>query len=241
MPEEQAPQLIPLVRRVHERLRPHDTAPIEVAFYPYVDTKSTVRHQSGRIKMRLSDHLVDAPDAVLEGVVSVLLCRMYSLPESRADTAALEAYKQHVSQPRFEARRHESRRLRGRKHIDPLGTHRSLLESYLRVSLDMGLALPETPVLSWSRTPSHRRFGHWDPAHSCIVISRILDDPRVPEYVLDYVVYHELLHILHPVEYSPGRRRIHTPDFLRDEARFPKHKEAEAWIQKLSRRGAAGS
>jgi hypothetical protein len=126
---------------------------------------------------------------------------------------------------------------KGRKHIDPVGTHRSLLESYLRVSLDMDLTLPEVPKLSWSREVARHRFGHWDPDHQAVVISQVLDDPKVPEFVLDYVLYHELLHILHPVKMGSGSKRIvHSTAFKRDERRFPAWQEAETWISRLSRR-----
>lgn len=237
MAESPAPQLVPLVERAHTRVLPdRGVPPVHVAFYPYVDTRSTVRLDQGRLVLRLSDHLLDAPDMVLEGVVSVLLCRLHRVDMRRADAEAVEAYEAHVRQERLEKRRDDSRRERGRKHIDPVGHHRSLLQSFLRVSLDMDLCLPEVPKLSWSRTVSRRRFGHWDPAHGCIVISRILDDPKVPPFVLDYVVYHELLHIVHPVENGATRRRIHTPAFKADEARFPLAAEAEKWIARLASR-----
>lgn len=240
MAESLAPHLVPLVERVHARLRPGRVlrpAP-QVAFYPYVDTRSTVRYDRGRMAFRLSDHLVDAPEPVLEGVVSVLITRLLGLPIHRADPAAVAAYHAHVRDERFERRREESRRARGRKHVDPVGAYRSLIESFLRVSLDLGVAPPQVPTLSWSKTVSRRRFGHWDAAHGCIVISRVLDDPRVPEFVLDFVVYHEILHIIHPVENGPGRRRIHTAAFLRDEKRFPRREEAEAWLTRLASRRA---
>ena len=31
--------------------------------------------------------------------------------------------------------------------------------------------------------------GHYDPAHNAIVISRVFDHPRVPEFVIEYIVY----------------------------------------------------
>jgi hypothetical protein len=234
-----APHLVPMLERVHARIRPGvllKPRPL-ISFYPYVDTRSTVREQQGRLQFRLSDHLAGAPDLVLEGVFSVLLCRMHGLPERRADAGALAAYRAYVRGAGLETKRSESRRLRGRKHIDPVGTHRSLLESYLRVTLDMGLCMANAPTLSWSRTVSRRRLGHWDEAHNTIVISRVLDDDRVPGFVLDYVLYHELLHVLFPIEYGADRRRVHPPTFKQAERRFPRWQEAERWLEKL----AAGS
>lgn len=237
MLERPAPGLVALVERVHAGLRPGRLLepPPLVSFYPYAGGGSTVRERAGRLRFRLSDRLQGAPDLVLEGVVGVLLCRILRLPDARADAAAVRAYRAFLNDGRNAGPAPAGRR--GRKHIDPVGEHRSLLESYLRVTLDMGLALPKVPTLSWSKTVSRHRFGHWDPEHNAVVISQVLDDPDVPEFVLDYVLYHELLHILHPVKMGSATKRIvHSAAFKRDERRFPRWKEGEEWIRRLARR-----
>ena len=238
MPEREAEQLVPLVEGVHGRMRPgHVLRPRpRVTFYPYVDAKSTIREREGQVHVRLSDHLAGAPDQVLEGVVGILIARYFRLPDARADAAAVRAYREFLNAPRMGSEASARRQARGRKHIDPVGTHRSLLESYLRVSLDMDLSVPQVPKLSWSKTVSGHRFGHWDPDHNVIVVSQILDDPEVPEFVLDYVVYHEILHIIHPVRMGSGTKRIvHGAAFRRDERRFPRWREGDEWIERLAR------
>jgi len=44
---------------------------------------------------------------------------------------------------------------------------------------------------------------------------------RCQKYVVDYVVYHEMLHIHHPTKHVNGRRYNHTPAFRRDEESLP--------------------
>ena len=236
MREEPAPGLVPLVQSVHERLRGTPLRPEpHVAFYPYAATKSTVRIRDGRVRLRISDHLRDAPDEAIRGVAGVLLGRLFRVPEARIPQGDVRAYRLHIDSERMRDRRRERAREAGRKHIEPVGRHRSLLESYLRVSMDLGLVLPSAPRLSWSRTASRRRFGHHDADHGVIVLSRVLDDPGVPEFVLDFVVYHELLHILHPpVMGSGGKRMVHHRAFREAEARFPQKAEAEAWLGRLA-------
>jgi hypothetical protein len=63
-----------------------------------------------------------------------------------------------------------------------------------------------------------------------IRIHPALDGPRVPRYVVESIVYHELLHAdLPPVEHR-GRRLVHTAEFRRRERLFPDHARAERWI-----------
>ncbi len=236
MPEEPAPGLIPLVQSIHERIRGTLLRPDPgVAFYPYTAAKSTIRLREGRVLIRLSDHLRDAPDTAIRGVVSILLVRLFRLSEGHLDPEEVRAYRSHVDSDHLKSRRKASAETRGRKHIDPVGDHRSLLESFLRVNMDMDLVLPDAPKLSWSRTRSRRRFGHHDADHGVIVLSRVLDDPGVPEFVLDFVVYHELLHIIHPpMMGSGGKRMIHHRAFREAEAKFEKRAEAEVWLQRLA-------
>ncbi len=236
MGEQPAPGLVPLVQTVHERLLGVEARPApHVAFYPYTSTKSTIRERDGRLYLRLSHHLRDAPDGVLRGVSGILLCRMRGISEKRLDTGDVAAYHAHLEADKVRARRASDKQASGRKHIDPIGTHRSLLESFMRVVLDMDLALPHAPKLSWTKTRSRNRFGHHDSDHNAIVISQVLDDADVPEFVLDYVVYHELLHIMIPPRMGAGGKRIiHSKEFTQAERRFPQWREAEAWLSALA-------
>ncbi len=88
------------------------------------------------------------------------------------------------------------------------------------------------PVLTWSANKTYRILGHHDAAHDHIAISRSLDSADVPRYVVEYVVYHEMLHIAHPTKHVNGRRYNHTPAFRRDERKFSHFHEAERWIER---------
>jgi hypothetical protein len=49
----------------------------------------------------------------------------------------------------------------------------------------------------------------------------------VPEFFVEYIVYHELLHALFPpVAAQGGRRDVHTAEFKRFEKKFPRYREA---------------
>ena len=54
-----------------------------------------------------------------------------------------------------------------------------------------------------------------------IVISRIFDRPRTPRLALEYVMFHEMLHLRFPVDHSGARRCVHTTEFKADEKQFP--------------------
>jgi predicted metal-dependent hydrolase len=66
------------------------------------------------------------------------------------------------------------------------------------------------------------------------VISRTLDDKKIPKYLLDYVMYHEMLHQKHGRLYKNGKNQVHTRNFKEDERRFSGYKKAKADLKKLS-------
>jgi len=117
------------------------------------------------------------------------------------------------------------------------GAHRDLGASFDRVNgkyFDNSLARPR---LTWSRTFTGRKFGHYDPIRDTVLVSCSLDRTDLPEHALDYVVYHELLHKRLGVDWRNGRAAAHTHEFRKQERGFHRYSEAEAALKKLASGG----
>src|SRR4029077_5910659 len=89
------------------------------------------------------------------------------------------------------------------------------------------------PLLGWSRRPSRSLLGHFDPSHNAIIINRIFDRRETPLRALEYVMFHEMLHLRYPVDHNGSRRRVHTKEFLEAEKKFPELKEAKEMLKGL--------
>lgn len=114
------------------------------------------------------------------------------------------------------------------------GMAHDLAESFERVNQEyFGGKMPR-PALAWSRTMTGRKFGHYDFIHDRVCVSRTLDRPDVPLYVLDHVMHHELLHKKHGFRFHGGRQHAHTPEFRADERRFRQYREADEFLKRLS-------
>lgn len=70
-----------------------------------------------------------------------------------------------------------------------------------------------------------RRLGSYRHSEKLIVIHPILDAPNVPEYVVEFTIYHEMLHSLQP----PTQRRVHDRVFHEAEKRHPHYEEVHEW------------
>ena len=113
------------------------------------------------------------------------------------------------------------------------GIHHDLGESFNRVNGEYFRGELSRPMLQWGEAFAMRKFGHYDSIRDTVMISSSLDRCDVPAFVVDFVMYHELLHRSLGVAYANGRRAAHTPAFKRRERVFKLFKEAEAVLSRL--------
>ena len=115
------------------------------------------------------------------------------------------------------------------------GAFYDLAQSFDRVNTRYFGGTMERPRLTWSRSFTGRKFGHYDHLKDLVMVSSTLDQARVPEFVVDYLMFHELLHKKHGVRWVNGRGYAHTREFYAEERQFPQYDEADAWLTKLAR------
>ncbi len=115
------------------------------------------------------------------------------------------------------------------------GLHHNLAESFERVNNSYFNGSMNRPRLAWSQTFTFRKFGHYDQTHDTVMVSMSLDRMDVPEYVVDFIVYHELLHKKLGSRWSNGRSFSHTSDFIRKEKQFRQYNESKTILNKLAR------
>lgn len=184
------------------------------------------------MQVRLSDMLAEAPTPVIEAVAGILLARLFRKPvPERCTTVFREYVRSHPIARLAEQRRRE----RGFKLISGArGRYYDLEQLFHRLNQRYFAGRLPQPALTWSQRRTRRTFGHYDATHRTIVISRTLDDPRTPPMVVEYVLYHEMLHIKHGVTHINGRRCVHTPAFQEEERRFEHYEAASRWLYALS-------
>ena len=62
-----------------------------------------------------------------------------------------------------------------------------------------------------------------------IKVSPVLDAENVPRYVVEWIVYHELLHHVLPIKKIAGKHVYHTRQFRALERAFVDYERAKAW------------
>jgi len=225
-------RLLPIFQESYRELRPRAPIPeLAVEFFAFTNINNTIRLREGKLLVRLSDLLEGAPDAVLRAIAHILLAKMYRKPIERNHATR---YRRYVSSHHISEKAHLLRQVRGRKRIETAQGRFYNLESVfddLNVRFFYGLLA--RPQMTWSRDHARNSLGHYDPAHNAIVVSRVFDHSRVPRYAVEYIVYHEMLHLKHPVKLRGSRRCVHSAEFQAEERMFPDLERAKHFLQLL--------
>jgi hypothetical protein len=202
---------------------------IDVRFYPYIGINNTIRMRDEKAYVRLSEILADAPMYVHRALANVLVAK---LMRRKMPQGANRLFNDYIMQSHIRDLSEESRKTRGRKMVSSAqGRFYDLDQMFDQINERyFGNELPK-PVLTWSQNKTRRILGHHDEAHDTVVISKSLDSQKVPPFVVEYILYHELLHVKYPIEVVNGRQRKHSREFKSDERKFPYYEQAEKWLK----------
>ena len=224
--------LLELFQETYSELRPGTAPPeIKIEFFAFANVNNTIRLREGRLLVRLSDLLEGAPESILRAIAHILLAKMYRKPIDRGHAAR---YRKYIGSHELVRKAHLVRQMRGRKMLRSARGHFYDLDAIFEdLNTRFFHGLMARPRMSWSQNKTRRILGHYDPAHNAIIISRIFDHSVVPQFVLEYIVYHEMLHLKHPVKLRGSRRCVHSSEFQAEEKLFPRVDQANAFLKRL--------
>ena len=216
----------------YRELRPRAPLPqFTVEFFRFVNVNNTIRLRDGQVRVRISDLLEGAPESVLHAIAHILLAKLYRKP---IEAAHAVRYRRYIGSHEIATKVDLVRQIRGRKRIaSPRGHVYDLDAVFDELNSRYFYGLLARPQMTWSREAARNLLGHYDPAHNAIVVSRIFDHPRIPRYAMDYIVYHEMLHLKHPVKLRGSRRCVHPPAFQAEERLFLQLDEAKRFLKTL--------
>lgn len=226
------PEIVRWFEEEYRVLRPRaPMPPFDIRFRRFTSLNTTIRLREGHIKVSLSDLLEGAPENVLRAIAHILIAKLYRKP---IDATHSNRYRRFAASEAVMRQSERIRQTRGRKRIlTAKGDHYDLDEVFEAVNLQFFHGLLGRPVLTWSEHKAKRLLGHYDAAHNTIMVSRVFDRRNTPRYAIEYLMYHEMLHLKHPVKARNGRRCVHSREFQADERLFPELEQAKAYLKTL--------
>jgi len=175
---------------------------------------ANIRMNMMQITVNLSKQWKKVSPDIQKGLVQELLVRLL---KNKKQTLHMDLYHYFI---------------KGMSKVAPkTKTHPILEESFERVNNLLFGSMLEKPNLKIGNGVN--RLGTYEYATDTVSISKILLEH--PE-LMDYVMYHELLHKKHQYKSTPGRHTHHTHAFRKDEKKFPNADVLEGELNKLVRK-----
>lgn len=223
-----------LMQRMFTRIGCEGRPPqFHVEYYPYSSLTLTIRRRADVMYVRFSDLLRRAPLQVREGAAALLLARVY---RRRTLKAMVQPYLLYARSDRTRGRITRMRRHRVRRVATlPQGRHFDLHALFGQLNQQYFGGELERPHIGWSTRSWRRQFGCYDPGPQQIVLNRRMDRSGVPQFVVEYVLFHEMLHVKHPTRRSGCTLVSHSPEFRTEEKRFAQFDVARKFLDRLAR------
>ncbi|ADO68562.1 conserved uncharacterized protein [Stigmatella aurantiaca DW4/3-1] len=212
---ESLPQAARLARQLSERLG----VPVHLTLTDNRATLVSFRRQGTGLRVRAHHLFLDAPEPVVQAIANFV---------GHADADARSLLEAHARERRERVRRTRQPgaplKTRGRC-FDLRAIYQRLNTTYFdgRLQADIG----------WARRPGQKRrktilLAGYDSRLGEIRVHPALDQPHVPAFVVEAVVFHAMLHQLFPGE-DGSRHPSHPPEFLERERAFPLRDAAQRW------------
>ena len=91
-------------------------------------------------------------------------------------------------------------------------------------------SLNAKPIRVWLQTQSTLACIQDHGQCASIYLHSVLNHPQTPRSVVEFILCHEMLHLMFPPREVDGRRTAHPPEFWEAEKRFPLRTESWNWI-----------
>ncbi len=177
---------------------------------------ANIHYTRNNIKINLNLQWKDIDTEIKIGLIQHLLIKMF---KTRHHTPNIELYNNFIKNIPL---------LTPKTKSDP-----QLEDSFDRVNWQLLSDSVERPNLTWG-TASFRKLASYNFHTDTITVSTLFADAR--QEILDYLMYHEMLHKYHKFKHKEGRSSFHTSAFREDERRYPNQELIEKEIESIIRK-----
>ena len=224
-------QLETLYRGLLQEYFPRKSYDLRAFFYPSRGVRHTVELKHNVIVIRIARSLQTAPEYILRVLGLIMLLKIFRYKANRELNRVYRTYiREHILPKQPLQHRAPSSR------YTPHGKYYNLEALFDKLNGMYFAGRLQKPLIGWSLNPSYRRLGFYDRDRNLLVVSRIFDSKKVPQDIVEFLLYHEMLHIDIPITEKNGRRRIHPPEFLQREKLFPNYETIQRWLKKKLKR-----
>jgi predicted metal-dependent hydrolase len=179
------------------------------------DFNANIHFHRNKIKVNLNLQWKDIDDEIKIGLIQFLLLKIF---KKKTSTPNINLYNNFVK---------NIPTLTPKTNIDP-----ELELSFERMNQLFLNEELEKPNLIWGRK-TFRKLAHYNFHDDSITVSETFRDS--PQHIIDYLMYHEMLHKHFKFTNKNGRASYHSKEFKQAEAEYPNQKAVEEEITQIIR------
>ena len=211
---------------MESKLRELAEIPLSLTLTDNSRSMITVRWKNGDCAVRLHQMFLHAAEDVLRALAAFI--RRPSVRHKGLLRAFIRKHDAMIKPAPAPAKPRSPRLCPEGKHVDLRGCFQRLNEVYFGGRLGC--------AVTWGtrkrgRRPRSIRLGTYSPDKTIIRIHPVLDSPVVPAYVIEDVLYHEMLHHELGMVRLNGKIYSHHRVFKTKERAFPHSAQAREWIR----------
>lgn len=180
------------------------------------DFNANVRLHHNKISINFNLQWKDIDDEIKIGLIQYLLLKIFK--KKKMNTPNINLYNNFVKNIPI---------LTPKTKTDPI-----LEPSFHRVNETFFSTSLELPNLVWGQK-TYRKLASYNFHDDTVTVSTIFEE--CSQEILDYLMYHELLHKYHKFKHKNGRNSFHTREFRQAEALYPHYQEIEKKIETIIR------
>lgn len=200
---------------------------IEFKFF-HLGSLYKIQENPSELNVTVQESFIIAPDRVLIALLEI------ALGSSSKQTRLF--IRDYTFSPSYQAARETLEYLGIPGDSYAKGSVHDLAASFRRVNQFYFNGKISKPHLIWNKRLTYRKYGHYQWDTDTIMVSSSLDHKRVPLYVVDYVMYHEMLHKKLGSHRVHTKRIAHSREFREAENLYVQFKEAQQKLNQLTRK-----
>jgi hypothetical protein len=163
------------------------------------DYNANVKYTSHSMHFNLSKKWEEISDEIQIGLIQHLLNRVHKKKNKTLNIELYESFMKNISDYAEVS------------HVNPV-----LEESFERMNEKHFLGMLDMPNLKWGRNSFHK-LGCYDYGSNTITISTVLEEDQL---LLDFVMFHEMIHKKLKFKSSGSRTHYHTKEFREKEKEY---------------------
>jgi hypothetical protein len=179
----------------------------------FSDYNANVRYGAGWMEFNLSSKWAAVSDEIKMGLIQSLMQKIF---KTKKETINIDLYNKFLKNAHISAPKKENDEV--------------LESSFSRINEKFFNGMMEKPNLEWGN--SSHLLGRYEYGSDTIIITKLLEHDYE---LLDYVMFHEMLHKKHKFVAKKGRTTHHSRQFRVDEKSYPSSEVLEARLKRVIR------